>query len=186
MIDEIRKILQKNANEQALASFRKFVPGAQTAYGVRMPVLNQLAKSFRDGGFPLVLELWMSGSFEERMLAAKVLSHISGKEPERTLELVERFSSDITDWAVCDTLGMQSVNKLRKKFPDHVFKLSEKLVRSKNPWQRRLALVLVEWYTRDASFHPRINKLLERVKDDKEYYVKKAVSWIKRNYKVNR
>jgi 3-methyladenine DNA glycosylase AlkD len=41
--------------------------------------------------------------------------------------------------------------------------------------------VIVEWYTREKAAHPAIIKLVKSLENDKEYYVKKAVAWIKRN-----
>jgi 3-methyladenine DNA glycosylase AlkD len=41
---------------------------------------------------------------------------------------------------------------------------------------------LVEWYTRDESNHAEINKLVNNLRNDEEYYVKKAVIWIERNF----
>jgi 3-methyladenine DNA glycosylase AlkD len=63
-----------------------------------------------------------------------------------------------------------------------MFALARKLNYSKDPWQRRLSLVMVEWYTRHANFHKEIKELVKHLEDDNEYYVKKAVVWIKRNF----
>jgi 3-methyladenine DNA glycosylase AlkD len=46
--------------------------------------------------------------------------------------------------------------------------------------------VLVEWYTRDKAAHKEINLLIKRLENDEEYYVKKAVSWIRRNMQKDR
>ncbi|MBK5271780.1 MAG: DNA alkylation repair protein [Bacteroidia bacterium] len=54
---------------------------------------------------------------------------------------------------------------------------------SKNPWQRRLSLVMVEWYTRKGECQSAIKKLVKNLEDDKEYYVKKAVVWINKNFR---
>ena len=153
------------------------------AYGVRNPVLNELAKEYKGSGFELVVALWKGEYIEEKILAAKLLGKIARKDPERTLKLIKQFSKDITDWAVCDTLAMQSPKAINKTHADEIFEISCSLIVSKNLWQRRFALVLSEWYTRDKKYHPAINKLLDQVKDDEEYYVKKAVVWIRRNFK---
>lgn len=186
MIEEIRKELKKNSSKATVESIRKFVPGAQEVYGVKMPVINSLAKTYEGGGFPLVEQLWDEGSFEERMLAPRILSRIAKKDPKKSFKLVEHFSKTISDWAICDCIGMHALRKLRKSHQEDIFRLSEKLIASKNPWKRRLALVLVESYTKQESLHPRIKKLISVVKDDDEYYVKKAIVWLERNFKKKR
>jgi 3-methyladenine DNA glycosylase AlkD len=144
LLKEIQECLRKNASPEALAAQLKFVPGAekQKAYGVRLPVINQLAKDYKAGGFDLVEALWTAGSLEEKMLAAKMMAFCAKKEPTRALKLLESFSVDIADWAVCDTLGMQSLKPIVKTHQKEIFALSKKLNKSKNFWQRRLSLVL--------------------------------------------
>lgn len=186
MLKKIQAELRKNSDAKAKDSIFKFVPHSQRVYGLKMIVVNDLAGKYKEGGFELVEQLWGAGAFEERLLAAKMLGKIARKDPLRTLELIYRFSDDITDWAVCDTLGMQSPRPINRSHSNEVFELAEKLVASENAWQRRLGIVLVEWYTRDKSFHKRIRDLLARVDGDKEYYVKKAVVWINRNFEKRR
>ena len=181
----IKKVLLKNASEAALLAHKKFVPGAelQNAYGVRMPVLNELAKNYKHGGFELAETLWRSGTLEEKILAAKLIGHIAKKDPQRAIQLVADCSKQIQDWAVCDTLGMQSLKPIVKTHQAEIFAMARKFNTSKNLWQRRLSLVLVEWYTRVPELHPQIEALIQPLEKDSEYYVKKAVVWIRKNFK---
>ncbi len=56
-------------------------------------------------------------------------------------------------------------------------------MKSKNFWERRLSLVIIEVYTKDKSAHPEINKRVKALENDDEYYVRKSVEWVKRNIK---
>jgi 3-methyladenine DNA glycosylase AlkD len=136
---------------------------------------------FKSGGFELAEGLWKSGAFEERMLAAKILRLICKKDPKRSLGLVKHWSKDVQDWAVCDTLGMQSIKPLAMKYAEEIFMLAELLATRKNFWQRRLSLVLVEELTKYPEHHAHIRKLVARLRNDDEYYVRKAVEWLDRN-----
>jgi 3-methyladenine DNA glycosylase AlkD len=185
-IQEIQKVLKTKATAEGRAATAKFVPGDTKAYGVRNPVLNELAKEYKGAGFGLVTDLWKGDHIEEKLLAAKLLGKMAKKDPERTLKLILKFSKDVTDWAVCDTLAMQATKPINKSHAAEIFEISNALISSSNPWQRRLAIVLSEWYTRDKKYHPAIGKLLDEVRDDEEYYVKKAVVWIRRNFKKGR
>src|SRR6185436_6264165 len=132
LLKQVQKELQANSTPEAKAAALKFVPNAQRIYGLRTPVLNVLAKKYKEGGFGLVNELWNSGAFEEKLLAAKMLNVICKKDPELSLKLVARFSKDISDWAVCDAIGMQSLKPVAKKIQKEIFDLSAKLIKSKN------------------------------------------------------
>jgi 3-methyladenine DNA glycosylase AlkD len=173
-----------NASEKSAAEFfKKIVPGKQKIYGVKTPVLNQLAKKYKEGSFALAEELWNSGALEEKIIAIKIIEKTGKTDPGKTLQLFLKFSKQIDNWAVCDGLGMQFLRGIVKNNREKIFTLANKFSHSKNPWQRRLSLVMVEWYTRDKNYYPEIKKLLKQLENDEEYYVKKAVAWINRNFK---
>ena len=186
LLKQIQKELEASSTPEAKAAAMKFVPGVTKVYGVRTPVLNVMAKKYKEGGFDLVKELWRSGDFEEKALAAKLLREVCKKDPELSIKLVAEFSKDIADWAVCDAIGMQSLKPVAKKMQKEIFELSSKLLRSKNLWQRRLSLVLIEVFTKDKTLHPEILRRAKALEKDEEYYVRKAVEWIKRNLEKGR
>lgn len=179
---EIQKILEQNSSAEAKASSKKFVPGKEKVYGVRNPVLNELAGHYKNGGFALVEALYKAGALEEKILAAKLLGKIAKKNPELSLQMVDFFAKDIGNWAVCDTIGMQSLKPIVVTHQKEIFALAKKYNQSADLWQRRLSLVLVEWYTRIKELHPDIKKLVKALENDDEYYIKKAVVWINKNF----
>lgn len=180
-LENIRKVLKTKSSRETAEFSKKVAPGSSRIYGVKMPELNKLATEFREEGFDLAEELWKSGAFEEKILALKLLERIARKDPERSLKLVKKYSKQIDNWAVCDAMGMQALKSIVKTHQEEIFLIAEKMNSSPDIWQRRLSLVLVEWYTREPSLHPRIQKLVKALETDKEYYVKKAVQWLKRN-----
>ena len=182
LLKQVQKELKDSSTPEAKAAALKFVPNAEKVYGIRTPVLNVMAKKYKDGGFELVKELWNSGAFEEKLLAAKLLNVICKKGPLVSLKLVAGFTKDISDWAVCDCLGMQSLKPVAKKIQNEIFDLSGKLSKSKNLWERRLSLVIIEVFTKDKSLHPEIMKRVKALEGDEEYYVRKAVVWMKKNF----
>jgi len=186
LLKQVQKDLREHSTPEAKAAALKFVPNADMVYGIRTPVLNLLARKYKEGGFDLVKELWSSGAFEERLLAAKLLNVICKKDPLLSLKFVDGFSKDISNWAVCDAIGMQSLKPVAKKIQKEIFDLSAKLVRSKNLWERRLSLVIIEVFTKDKTLHPEITKRVKMLESDEAYYVKKAVVWIKRNFEKGR
>ena len=86
LLKQIQKELKIHSTPEAKAAALKFVPDAEKVYGIRTPVLNELAKKYKEGGFDLVKELWNSGAFEERLLAAKLLKVICKRDPLLSLQ----------------------------------------------------------------------------------------------------
>lgn len=144
-----------------------------------MPLLNEWAKTLKGEGFGLVYDLWEAGSFEEKILAAKLINQLAKNFPHESVEAVRKFSYEIEDWAVCDTLGMQSLKPLAKTHSKEIISLAKELNGAVSFWQRRLSLVLVEVFAKDEKMRRVIDPLVRRLEKDKEYYVKKAVVWIR-------
>jgi 3-methyladenine DNA glycosylase AlkD len=183
MLGEIQKILKANGTAETIVSHQKFLPTSTgKIYGVKMPLLNELAGKFKAGGFDLVKEIWEAGALEEKILAIKMLGKIARKDPAQSFRLVKHFAANINNWAVCDALGMQALKQLVNSHQDEIFRMAVSYNHSKDPWQRRLSLVMVEWYTRKKELHPRIKQLVKALERDEEYYVKKAIVWINRNF----
>ena len=180
-VSSIKQALAANSDEKAKGAVRKFIPTSQHVYGVRLPLLNQIAKEHREGGFELAEALWKSGAFEEKLLAAKLLGSSCKKDPDRALTLAKTFAAQISDWAVCDTLGMQGVKGIASEKQIELFAWSNKLVKSRNLWERRLGLVLLTHFVKDRNSRTQIEKTLARLSGDKEHYVKKAVEWLQKD-----
>jgi len=178
-LSKIQKILKNKSSKETKASFQKFIPSSQRVYGVKVPVLNEIAKKIKDADFELVEKLWESGAFEEKLLATKIFGRICKKDPDKTLKVIKKFSKNISDWAVCDTLATQGIRKIVRVKQKEIFGLSKKLIFSKNFWQRRFAVVVLINFTKDKNSKKNIEAILKKVENDKEPYVKKAITWLK-------
>jgi len=181
-LKEIQQFLSAKADKNNLPFLEKIVPGKQKMYGVKTPVLNDIVKKYKNGSFDLAEELWRSGALEEKIIVIKILEKKGKDDPLRLLRLFKQFCKQIENWAECDGLGMQFLRGIVKTHDKEIFALANKLNSSADRWQRRLSLVMVEWYTGIKEFHPQIKKLVRNLEDDDEYYVKKAVVWIKKNF----
>ncbi len=181
-LKEIQQTLRARADKANVDFFQKMVPGRQKIYGVKTPVLNALVQQYKSGSFDLAKELWASGALEEKIIAIKIMEKTGKADAEKLLRLFKTFARQIDNWAVCDGLGMQFLRGIVKTHVKEIFELAAQYNHSKDPWQRRLSLVMVEWYTRHSDQHGEIKKLVRHLETDDEYYVKKAVVWIKRNF----
>lgn len=177
-LTSVQAQLRAAADAEARAATAKFVPTSQLVYGVRVPVLNALVKSCRPGGFELVEALWRSGAFEERLLATKLLGAVAQQDPVRALGFVRMVSKDLSDWAVCDTLGTQGIRPIALAQRNAIFALAERLTRSRHLWERRLGIVLLLNFAALPRERAAIRRLLAPLRSDKEPYIKKALTWI--------
>jgi 3-methyladenine DNA glycosylase AlkD len=181
-LTEIQAVLRAKADKKNVEFFSMMIPGKQKIYGVKTPLLNELVKQYKSFSFDLAEELWHSGAQEEKVIAVKIIEKMGKTDPGRLLKLFKTFSKQIDNWAICDGLGMQFLRGIVKTHEKEIFSIAETYAVSKDPWQRRLSLVMLEWYTRKGEHHSTIKKLVKRLENDHEYYVKKAVLWINKNF----
>jgi len=180
-LKQIQTLLRKKGRPETIDFVKKVVPGEQKVYGVKTPELNSIVIQFKSGSFDIAEELWSSGALEEKIIAIKIVEKMGKHDPSRLLKLFRQFAKGINNWAICDGLGMQFLRPIVKTHRKDIFSLANKYNHSNDFWQRRLSLVMVEWYTREKATHSAIIKLVKNLENDNEYYVKKAVAWIRRN-----
>ncbi len=180
-LKEIREQLLQKADKNNADFFTKMIPGKQVIYGVKTSELNEIATRYKNYSFGLAKELWKSGALEEKIIAIKIVEKTGKSDPLQTLKIFKSFSTRIDNWAVCDGLGMQFLRGIVKTNSQEIFSIADEFSYSEDPWQRRLSLVMVEWYTRDKEYHSKIRKLIKHLDKDNAYYVRKAVQWIVRN-----
>ena len=106
-LKEIQKILTERSDKSNIDFFQMMVPGKQKIYGVKTPVLNALAKKYKQSSYGLAEELWNSGALEEKIIAIKLIEKVGKTDPLRVLTLFKNFRSKLTtgpcvmDW-VCN------------------------------------------------------------------------------------
>jgi 3-methyladenine DNA glycosylase AlkD len=181
-LKEIQQALTAKGDKKNMDFFQKMVPGKQKIYGVKTPELNLLVQQYKAFSFDLAEELWASGALEEKIIAIKIIEKTGKTNAARVVKLFKKFSGQIDNWAVCDGLGMQFLRGIVKTHAADIFALAKEYNHAGDPWRRRLSLVMVEWFTTKSEYITAIKKLVKGVENDDEYYVKKAVVWIKKNF----
>jgi 3-methyladenine DNA glycosylase AlkD len=176
------------------------VPGAEAPYGVRVPVLRDLAGQVyakypkQDMELIEISEaMWTVGRREHRMVALFLLGRIRTLDTADRWRLGCRFLHDVADWETCDQLCAALLGAALAEDPRYMDEL-EKWVTDEDFWDRRAALVTTVFLRIarfDESLAQRMDQralgLCDRLLDDPEKYVRKAVDWavretIKRNY----
>jgi 3-methyladenine DNA glycosylase AlkD len=143
--------------------------------GVRVAGIQQVAKPFgRD--HRLAEELWRSGVYEARMLAAFV------DDPALvTPEQMDRWARDFDNWAICDTLTFKCWDR-----SPHAFAMVDAWADDEAEFVKRTAFALLASLALhdktgdDEPFLARL-PLIEAAATDARNFVKKGVSWALRS-----
>ena len=141
------------------------------AFGVRMSDMQQVAKRLGPN-HALALDLWETGNYEARIVAAFVA------EPERvTPALMDRWCRDFDNWGICDTVCF----KLFDHTP-HAFGKVAQWAGRRGEFQKRagfalLACLALHDKRADDIAFVQCLPLIETAATDERNFVKKGVSW---------
>ena len=159
-------------NREGMARYGIVAP---KVFGVSVKDLQALGKRVgRDHA--LAQELWDTGWYEARMLAAFV-----GEPAKLTPAQMDRWAKDFDNWALCDTLCMHLFDRT-----PHAWKKAASWSKRDGEFVKRAgfalmaSLALHDKRAEDAAFLPML-PLVQRGAADGRNFVKKGVSWALRS-----
>jgi 3-methyladenine DNA glycosylase AlkD len=182
VLTELRA-LANPSNVEGMARFG--ISTCREALGVPTPMLQKIAREL-GRNHALALELWKSGVFEARCVAALI------DNPKLvTEEQMERWAKDFDNWAVCDNCCGRLFDKTtlayRKAFQ---WSRREEEYVKRAAFSLMAALAVHDKQAGDAKFL-KFLPLIQRQSTDERNFVKKAVNWAlrqigKRNAALNK
>lgn len=162
--------LEARATAKTLAGMARYALPSAGALGVTVGDIQQVAKLLGQH-HALAAELWQTGIFEARMLAAYV------DEPARvTVAQMDRWARDFDNWGICDTVCFVLFDRT-----PHAWARVEAWSGRSEEYVRRAAFALLWGLTRhdrdapDSRFLHGL-ELIEAAAGDERPYVQKAVN----------
>lgn len=170
----LRRELESLADPAYKAFNESLLPGVETAYGIRLPQMRQVAKTLLRQDPVGFLEHFQPNCYEETQLRGLVIGEM--KLPwEEKRPLVEDFLPRIDNWAVCDTF----CGSLKPRSPQDVplmWEFLKPLYASDEEYKARFAAVMQLSHFVDAAHLEEGLGLLGQVRHP-GYYAKMAVAW---------
>lgn len=192
-LSDLRKELKNKKNpEQAKILQRFFKTGkgeygeGDIFYGIKVPVTRTIAKRFVELTFNELKILLASEVHEERLAAGLILVEKFNKANENEREKIYRFyltnRKGINNWDLVDLtapkiIGTYLLNRDKKILFD--------LAKSKNLWDKRIAIISTLAFIRKNHFDETLN-ISRLLLNDKHDLIHKAVGWMLREIgKIN-
>lgn len=170
---EILKKLE-DAAEPAYRDFHaRLLPGANVAYGVRVPLLRKMAREILKEDWRGFLQVARQDSYEERMLQGFVLA-LCREEFSPKFAAFCRFAPHMGDWCVCDCAC--AAFKEIKAHREETFPILQEMAQAPQEFTVRAALVVFLDYFADSVYIDRVLAAISACRHP-GYYAKMAAAW---------
>ncbi|MDD5032862.1 MAG: DNA alkylation repair protein [Candidatus Pacebacteria bacterium] len=184
---ELRK-LQNPKQEENLSRFFKTGKGeygeGDKFLGIKVPAQRKVAKKYTGLSFGEISRLLKSKIHEERLVGLLILvaqykkSPVEPKEKEKIFRFYLKNTKGINNWDLVDLSAPNIVGGWLFDKPSKRAILY-KLARSKNLWERRIAVLATAMFIKNSDFND-ILKISEILLNDRHDLIHKAVGWMLR------
>jgi len=184
---EIVDYLRSLGNADIAAHSQRFFKTGKGEYGegdrflgIRVPVIRQAVKKFKDTPLTTAAEMLRSEFHEIRLFALLLLvQHYSRSEEKRQQDIYRLYLDNIpyiNNWDLVDS----SAEKILGPYLENRDKsLLDEFARSDSLWKRRIAIMTTFHFIKNNHFEDAL-RLSELLLHDKEDLIHKAVGWMLR------
>jgi len=183
----VKKELLKNRDREQAKHLSRFFKTGKGQYGegdvflgIKVPVQREIVKKFKDAELKEIQEL-MNDEFHECRLTGLLILVNRYKKTEDKKEIFDFYLKNakrINNWDLVDLTAPNIVGDFlldKKKEREVLYSL----VKSKNLWERRIAILSTFTFLRNKDFKD-VLKISEILLKDKEDLIHKAVGWMLR------
>lgn len=178
------RALANPADARFLQRFFKTGPGGygegDRFLGIRVPRTRRLVREYQGPAIPAARLLIKSPFHEERLLSVLLLVRAYVRATPGVQSEIYRFylshTRYINNWDLVDSSAPHIVGLHLLKRDRRVL---SRLARSRNLWERRIAVLATQSFIRAGEFTPTLD-LAERLLDDPHDLMHKAIGWMLR------
>ena len=187
MLTEIKKELCVYANKDKVSNYQRFFKtgvgeygGGDKFLGVTVPNIHIVAKKFSSAKFDNLKKLLESPYHEERMVTLFILVGQFEKGDEKLRKKIFLFylknRKGVNNWDLVDGSAHKIVGAYLADKPKDIL---YKYAKSRNLWDRRIAIISTFYFIRENSFNDTI-AISEILLNDEHDLIHKAVGWMLR------
>lgn len=129
----------------------------------------------------VVRELWKLPEREYQYFAIELLKSRIKKVPADIIKLLEDIILTKSWWDTIDFISPSLVGVIFKHYPELIIPVTDRWMDSENIWLQRSCILFQLKYKEDMNLEL-LYKFIDRLKDSKEFFIKKSIGWILRQY----
>ena len=188
---KIKKELLSLRDPKQAAIYQRFFKTGKGEYsegdvflGIKVPILRQIAKKYQDVSLEVIQELLDDKIHELRFLALVILikkfqrKNNSTKDKKNIFLFFLKNTKNINNWDLVDISAPSIPGVYLYEFSQDR-KTLYRLVKSKNLWERRIAILSCFYFIRQNDFKDFL-KIARGLIDDEHDLIHKALGWMLR------
>ncbi|WP_312369814.1 DNA alkylation repair protein [Lachnoclostridium sp.] len=161
--------------EQKYKDFvNKLIPQVNNMIGIRLPILQEIAKQVAKGDFEGFLSHGKTQYFEEVMIHGFVIGKLKNISIEVIQEFIRYHVPKLDNWSTCDSFCASL--KIAKKYPKEMFDFILPYAYSNDCYEIRFFIVMCLNYYINEEYVSIVDEILQSINSD-EYYVNMAICW---------
>ncbi len=190
MLSEIKKDIEKEKNPEQAKNLQRFFKTGKGQYGegdiflgIKVPIQRSIVKKhWKTATMKDIQELLDSKIHEERLIALLILVEMYKKAKNDTLKKREIFefylknTQNVNNWDLVDLSAPNIVGDFSSIDGTEVIRF---LAKSKNLWERRIAMVSTAAFIRKRNFGETL-AIADMLINDEHDLIHKAVGWMLR------
>lgn len=188
VVARLDRAFERAADPARAAGEKAYLKSPIEHYGVTVPALRGIISDVEADTRPwsrtrllgVVRPLWDSDVHEHRMAAVLLLEGHADLLEARDLALVERMIRGAFTWAYVDSLAATVAGSIVERHPELAPEL-DRWATDDCFWIRRSALLaLMGPLRRGRGDWRRFRRYADRMLDEKEFFIRKAIGWVLR------
>jgi 3-methyladenine DNA glycosylase AlkD len=193
LLIEIKEVFTKNSNESIALQQAAYMKNNFEFFGLKSPIRKALQRPFlikknlpsKEVAFQLVQDLWNEPQRELHYFAMELLFKYNNEYEKEDVKFFEKLISENSWWDSIDFISPNILGVYFKKFPEMRKETVERWLKSENFWLQRSTLLFQLKYKEELDTEL-LTYVIDRLKHEKEFFIRKAIGWILREYsKVN-
>ncbi|WP_256757073.1 DNA alkylation repair protein [Cohnella sp. WQ 127256] len=188
-IDALAAWFRQYADREKALPMEGYMRNQYPFLGIKSPERKQLIKQFwKEHGIPsegqlltVVQQLWQLPEREFQNVAMDFLEKYGKQAVKSDIDVFESLVTAKSWWDTVDYLASHTMGDHLKRFPELIPSYTERWILSDNLWLRRTALLYQLRYKQHTDVE-RLFDYIVRCKDENEFFIRKAIGWVLREY----
>lgn len=188
-LQPLTEALEENSNPVKASQMKAYMRGQYSYFGIASPERRAIFAEHRNkfGLIPealtedVVKVCWLAPEREYQYFAMEMLNKVTRRYSPEYIQLFEYMIINKSWWDTIDYIAANLVGSYFKKYPELIHSKTAEWMESENMWLQRTCLIFQLKYKSklDTAL---LESFIFRLKDSKQFFIRKAIGWILREY----